>query len=272
MKSRILVQFFLFCVFFVSAKTNLSMNWNSNIGVYEVYLQYDDARNIAANSAQVTLKLPTENLFVYDIQSQLQGITWKTQRYTAPKECPNCDFLVFSLSNQVVLNFTTESRQKLFTFKVVGPIKSGFFELSNLHEITSNHTIVNIANSLKINDINLNLALTPLATKTPIISTTYATQTKLPAFNLYVDYLMEEVNIHTNWMGEQGILYYFFYDTNGQLKMQHAVAISQGAQHFKFPIEALPTGIYFVKAKFGNSELVLNDGFIKKGDETTVSN
>jgi hypothetical protein len=275
MKSKILTKFFLCCTFFVSAKTNLSLTWNSNVGVYEVYLQDDGSLNnnfATASSAQIALKLPTENLFAYDIQSQVQGIAWKTQRYASPKECPDCDFLVFSLEHPTSLNLTAGNLQKLFTFKVVGPIKKGFLELSNLRGITCKNTLINVTNLLKINNIECILTTNNITVKAPIISNTYSTQSKLPSFNLYVDYLMDEVNIHTNWMCEQGVLYYFFYDTNGQLKMQHAVEVAQGAQHFKFPIESLPAGTYFVKAKFSNSETILNDGFIKKGDETTVSN
>lgn len=260
MKKYLLFPIFILLQHLIFANVNTKIRWNQNKNVYEVLLMSEETQWFSAG--QITLKYPTENTFTYDIQSDIAGLQINSKRYNSPKECPTCDFQVFSFQNKV--DFQAKFWKILFTFKVAGPVKEGFVEISNYQNITVDGAKTNTSNLLNINSLGKIITINQEENKVPIISSSYRNLAWIQNFSLTVDYLYDDVIINTNWHGAENDITFYFYDENGILKFKETKEVKQGAQRFDFDIENIPAGRYFVKAQQATWEMLLNDGFVKR--------
>ena len=260
MKKYFLFLVCLFVSYFSFATINAKINWSKQRNVYEVMLMSEETQSFSAG--QITIKYPTENTFTYDIQSEISGVQIISKRYNAPKECPTCDFQTFSFQNKIDLQ--SKFWKILLTFKIAGPVKDGYVEISKLPLITIDGQKVNVSNMLNINSLGKLIAIDNLQNKASIISSSHAPSAVIQNFTLSVDYLYDDVIINTNWYGAENDLTFYFYDENGILQFKETKPIQQGAQRFDFDIENIPIGKYFVKVQQASWEMLLNDGFIKK--------
>lgn len=260
MKKYLLFSIFLLLQHMTFASINAKIRWNQTRNVYEVMVMSEETQWFSAG--QISIKYPTENTFTYDIQSELVGIQINSKRYNSPKECLTCDFQTFSFQSKIDLQ--AKFWKILFTFKVAGPVKDGFVEISNYSTITVDGVKINMSNLLNINSLCKIVAIDKQENKVPVISSSYSNLAWIQNFSLTVDYLYDDVIINTNWHGAENDITFYFYDENGILRFKETKNIKQGAQRFDFDIENIPSGRYFVKAQQATWEMVLNDGFVKR--------
>jgi hypothetical protein len=245
------------------AKQSLVLKCDSNTGIYDVYLEHQDQREAQfLKNMQICIKLPTQNLFIYDIQSASNS-TWNSKRHSAPKEMPQADFFVFSTPQA----YQISTFQKLFSFKIAGKAQKGEVEIANIKSGT-----INLSSQVSISNAIYEILPSENSCKAPVFSISDVKNKDIQSFNISMDYLKEEVNIFSNWLEKSGVVYFYLYDLNGQLVKSYKTDVEIGAQHFNFTYSNLPNGIYFVKAKFNNWETILNDGIVTSDDWEAVNN
>jgi hypothetical protein len=261
MKKFTLAILFIATTCIAYANLSTKVVWNSDKGFYEVMLMSEQSKRITAG--QISLQFPSENTFPFDFQnlSNSQNSLIFAKRHYAPKECPSCDFQTVVFQNKVDLE--ENIWKTVFVFKITGPVKNAFIEISKYATITQQNRVVNIENKIQSIDNQL-FKVEPMPEKAFIVSTTYMNPKMTQNFNVDIDYLDESLKISTNWLGAEGKISFLIYDESGILQTTKHENIEQGAQHYSFSIADLKYGKFFIKAKQGDWEMVLNDGFWKK--------
>jgi hypothetical protein len=259
----LLTFFFQICTLLMANPTS-RLSWNSNTGVYEVFLEQNEAQKI--HNVQISIQLPTQNLFIFDIEGTTE-MPWNVKRLNAPLESPSADFFLFSTPQ---IN-TVQPSQKLFSFKIVGVNQSGAVILNILKNAQFSNGVVNIQSQALIDDKVVAIYPQDLDKKTPIVSYSNISNKNAQRFSLNTNYLKEEIQICSNWLEKSGQIYFNVYDMNGKLAKTLNMPVESGAQQFHFSYGDLPNGTYFIKAKFGNWESIINDGFVKIDDFNAVS-
>ncbi len=249
--------------FSIFAKQLLVLKCDESTGIYDVYLEHQDQREAQfLKNIQVCIKLPTQNLFIYDIQSA-SNATWSSKRYASDKAMPQAEFFIFSTPQA----YQVSTYQKLFSFKIAGKAQKGEVEIANIKSET-----LNLSNQVSISNVISEISPSENSCKAPVFSISDVKNKDIQSFSISMDYLKEEVNIFSNWLEKSGVIYFYLYDLNGQLVKFYKTEVEVGAQHFNFSYTTLPSGVYFVKAKFNNWETVLNDGIVTSDDWEAVNN
>jgi len=254
------------------AQVKLLLDYNARTDEYTVSMMPEKTWYSPYNktaTGQVTLKATTQQFFVKEVKSYVDGTDWYASgRVNAPTESPNYDYIFFALDTRglVEMPYRAFKKTKLFSFTLESNCAREVMLVHNTDDAfaTPNSRSVNIGNSLGAIGANGeayigNVSSLPifcpyadppkkdklaaLGAPTALI----AKETPIQLIDkqlLYPNPTVNEVNIDFTWNGTSGQKDILVYNEIGELIRSFQEDLQQGSNNFTLDVSKLGNGVY----------------------------
>ena len=261
----------LFFSISLSAQVKFKLSYNSETERYTVSVipmtSYLSPQNITG-TGQVTIKVPTNDFFPVDIESNLAGMNWDANsRNDSPSEQPDFDYISFGLSVTQGLAFPDYEQGtelSLFSFQNSFGCTGKVFIIDNDADpfMPPNSQMANIGNSITIlgagGDAYGGLTGAGECDCKEQGVTSVEEEVGLSSHRIFPNPATDFVNLEINWEGEKANAVVQVVDATGKQVMANKMSIAKGANRQKLSVNNLTAGKYFVYLVNGSWKLNLN--------------
>lgn len=253
------------------AQVKFLLDYNAMTAEYTVSMMPERTwyapKNLTA-TGQVTLKATTQQFFVKDIKSYVEGTEWiDGGRVDSPNESPKYDYVFFNLRTLglVEMPYRAFKQTKLFSFTIEANCAREVMLVSNTEDVflPPNSRSVNIGNSLgalgangeayigNVSDLpifcpyaNPPKQETIIAANNSPIQITKSAIELIDEKLLYPNPTINEVNVQFTWKGQIGQKDILVYNEAGELVRLFKEDLQQGSNNFTLDVSKLGNGIY----------------------------
>ena len=258
-KINLLLTFaFLFFGFasFAQVKFKLSYDFDTEKYTVSVVPQatYNEPQNITG-TGQVTIKVPTNEFDVVEIENHLEGMPWEANsRNNSPTEAPEFDYISFALVMQGTAFPIYEEGVELvlFSFQNAFGCAGKIYLVDNQEDpfMPPNSQNANIGNTLTIlgagGDAYGGLITGGECDCNPSSVSSTAEELGFNAFRVYPNPVVDVATVEITWDGENTDAYLQMVDATGKLVHVEPVNIGNGTNRTELAVGNYAAGSYFL--------------------------
>lgn len=246
---------FMGASFWLGAQVQYKIEWKENLSAYQVSLvpqtTWQGTQAITA-SAQISIKVPTGSMEVYNLKNLVGGVNWEyNSRYNSPVESSAFDYISFGLNSlgTSAIPYVKDQEVPLFTFQNANECGGAVFLIDNSTDafMPPNASKANIGNQITVLGAGGNAYMGNNGegkADCGFVSFTTSGVHANTKFELFPTPAIELLQVSFDWQETAQEVDIRLYDQSGRLVKTIKKDIAQGTNLLKFDINTIKSGIY----------------------------